>query len=103
MDPELSRKLDGLTAAVHELAYAQAATAALVARTAGIKASPEDFLPDNTRGEASDPLTPLRDVPPGACAEVARAVVEALRCGPQRFDDLRELREVPGVPETQAE
>ncbi|WP_339096193.1 hypothetical protein WDJ50_02570 [Deinococcus sp. VB142] len=46
-DDRLLEKLDALTAAVHELAYAQAATAAMVARQAGVECAPEDFLPDN--------------------------------------------------------
>lgn len=71
MHEKLLEKLDNIAAAVHELAYAQAATAAMVARTAGIKASPEDFLPGNPSSG--------------------------------RFDDLRELAEVPREPETRPE
>ena len=63
MDPTLEQKLDGLTAAVHELAYAQAATAAMVARTAGIGACPEDFLPGNAPSERFAYLRELQGAP----------------------------------------
>lgn len=54
MDEKLLEKLDALTLAVHELAYAQAATAAMVARQAGIGACPEDFLSGNERPDRAE-------------------------------------------------
>lgn len=60
-DDNLLARLDALTLAVHELAYAQAATAANIARAAGLEACPEDYLPGNPRKEQPPRARPNLD------------------------------------------
>ena len=54
MEKDILIKLDAIASALHELAYAQAATAALIGNALGGGTyCPEDFLPGNVHREVN--------------------------------------------------